>query len=988
MSIFRNTFNKSVSGSLAARQNSIQKRDSDSIIYQNSRNSWIRMTSGVNVNGSNALANNYVMLGGVLLNKKLRSGVGDASKSYSTGAPSLNPYNTDAKAGTAGIKPMPGITALDCKSKTAYGSLREVTVNFSCNNIQQLEDLELLYMRPGYTVLVEWGWTPYLNNKGKLENNISFYDGVLEGKASNGKNDREQIFLDLFKKSNDHFGNYEAHYGYVKNYSWTARMDGGYDCTTTIISVGELLESLNANWVPMNVASIAENGLLVPDKPFSLAPIPFSPFSSTLSNPNLTFTNFTFSDIENPKAIRGTAYSQNVLAGLLYELYTYCAKELKASPRSIVFDKNIKTEGKPSYDMYVFKYPIKSTLNNSLGDDTIQAYITLESFTDLINEHVALAFSDKEFFNVKPFSKLSTKPPTYNAEDISPATSGSLLCLAHPLQLSIDPSTCIITSPIWASGVSFIDTTAKATTTLPNIPYLKALQSNSNSKNFRYGNYQTDELGNLGYIYLNINKLYQLSIDASLQKDGELKIFDFLKTVLKQVQESIGGVNNFEIHIDPIDSVARIIDLNYVDFNKRDEVYNKAFEIQMSNLSSVVRSYNLQSQIFPEQANLIALGAQLDGSGNQSSQNATLLDFNRNIEDRIMPKKLSSTNGSLNTNINNTSKDAIKNSNEIIKKNLFASIEKMGTLFVPNSSSTKSGDQIAKPTQISNTEAKAALSSIIRYFQGVTTSNTKNRAIIPVKISLTMDGIGGLIIGHLFKIPSDLLPKGYRSDTVGGKLLQIVTGISHKVDNGDWTTTIDALNMIASDPRGSLKFSDLITLNENGTATLNATGAAVEEPVATKDFNTDNIKTAINTFKTAGYTANQTSAIIGGLLQESGLNPSSGNPNDGPYGIAQWLGDRLKLLKTRNAYNRLDIQLNFIIYEFNNSEASAGRKLKSADTLEKAVAAFAAYERYKGINNGSATTYEEVVAAEETGNRIGYAKNILNRINSGEFGKY
>jgi hypothetical protein len=290
MSIFRNTFNQSVSGSLAARQNSIQKRDSDSIIYQNSRNSWIRMTSGVNVNGSNALANNYVMLGGVLLNKKLRSGVGDASKSYSTGAPSLNPYNTDAKAGTAGIKPMPGITALDCKSKTAYGSLREVTVNFSCNNIQQLEDLELLYMRPGYTVLVEWGWTPYLNNKGKLENNISFYDGVLEGKASNGKNDREQIFLDLFKKSNDHFGNYEAHYGYVKNYSWTARMDGGYDCTTTIISVGELLESLNANWVPMNVASIAENGLLVPDKPVTTTLPIFNP--SSVFKP-ITFSNFT-----------------------------------------------------------------------------------------------------------------------------------------------------------------------------------------------------------------------------------------------------------------------------------------------------------------------------------------------------------------------------------------------------------------------------------------------------------------------------------------------------------------------------------------------------------------------------------------------------------------------------------------------------------------------------------------------------------------------
>ena len=155
MSIFRNTFNKTIQGQLNRRQLALQDRKPQSILQLNSRNSWVRMTSGVNVNGSNALANNYVMLGGVLLNKKSRFGVGDASKAYSTGAPSLKPYNTDAKAGTAGIKPMPGVTSIDIKSKSAYGSLREVTVNFVCNNIQQLEDLELLYMRPGYTVLVK-----------------------------------------------------------------------------------------------------------------------------------------------------------------------------------------------------------------------------------------------------------------------------------------------------------------------------------------------------------------------------------------------------------------------------------------------------------------------------------------------------------------------------------------------------------------------------------------------------------------------------------------------------------------------------------------------------------------------------------------------------------------------------------------------------------------------------------------------------------------
>jgi GH24 family phage-related lysozyme (muramidase) len=765
------------------------------------------------------------MLGGVLLNKKLRSGVGDASKAYSNFAPSLNPYNKDAKAGTAGIKPMPGITSLDCKSKTAYGSLREVTVNFVCNNIQQLEDLELLYMRPGYTVLVEWGWIPYLNNKGKLENNISFYDGVLEGKASNGKNDREQIFKDLFQKSKDHFGNYEAHYGYVKNYNWSARMDGGYDCSTTIISVGELMESLNANWVPGNVANIADKGLLVPDK-ITTTTLPFFNPGSITSPINLTTLSFTDNSL---KAKRGQAYSQNILAGLLYELHTFCVDSLVPPLGYVVFDSSIPSTAenfKPPYDMYVFKYSTIPT-PNSLGNNTVQAYITLESLVELLNKHVTIAFSDKEFENVKPFSKISIKPATYDTEAL---TSGSLLCLAHPLQLSVDPSTCIITSPLWAGGANFADPSAKTIRSLPEVRYLKELQSRG--KNFLVGA-PDDEVGSISNIYININKLYQLAVDPRLQsKNQELKVYDFLRTILKEVQESIGGVNNFEIHIDPIDSIARIIDVNYVDISNRKEIYNNAFQIEMSNTKSTVRSYNLQSQIFPEQASLIALGAQVGGAGNQSSQNATLLDFNNNIEDRIMPKKLTSSAGSLYTNVNNAN---ISGSKDTIKNNLSVSIEKISALLVPNNASTPSSTTITNDTEISNTEYKTALSSMIRYFQGVTNSKAKNRAIIPVKISLTMDGIGGLIIGHLFKIPQDLLPRGYKLDSTGGKLLQIVTGISHRIDNGDWTTTIDALNMIATDPKGLFKFSDLITLDKNGAMVIDT----VANPLAGVELSGD-----------------------------------------------------------------------------------------------------------------------------------------------------
>jgi hypothetical protein len=241
MSIFRETFTPEVKGQLRARQNAAQRKKPTDIIYQNSRNSWVRMTSSVNVKGKSDLAESYVLQGGILndrLDYSLRSGVGTSDKAYSNTSPSGNSYNISARAGTAGLKPMPGIKSVDIKSKTAYGSLREETVNFVANNQQQLEDLELLYMRPGYTVLIEWGWSPYLDNNGDINSKVPFYDKVLKGGVS-----RDQIFSDLFKLSRENFGNYDAMFGYVKNYNWTARMDGGYDCTTTVISIGEILES-------------------------------------------------------------------------------------------------------------------------------------------------------------------------------------------------------------------------------------------------------------------------------------------------------------------------------------------------------------------------------------------------------------------------------------------------------------------------------------------------------------------------------------------------------------------------------------------------------------------------------------------------------------------------------------------------------------------------------------------------------------------------
>ena len=95
MSIFKSTFSPTVQEQLKRRQEAMVNRTPNNIQYINSRNAWIRMSSSVNVNGTNELAKRYVLQGGTLNNiatdsikGNLKSGVGsDFNSAYSTKGP-------------------------------------------------------------------------------------------------------------------------------------------------------------------------------------------------------------------------------------------------------------------------------------------------------------------------------------------------------------------------------------------------------------------------------------------------------------------------------------------------------------------------------------------------------------------------------------------------------------------------------------------------------------------------------------------------------------------------------------------------------------------------------------------------------------------------------------------------------------------------------------------------------------------------------------
>jgi len=746
MSIFKDTFKPGVQAQIKARQEAINERTPAAIQYFNARNSWIRMTSSVNVGeDAGALAKTYILLGGTLYDNKARTGVGTGNQAYSTLSPG-------GATNMLGIRPMPGITGINVKSLGAYGSLREVTVNFQCWDIRQLEELELLYMRPGYSVFVEWGWAPYLNNNKGLEGNISFIDDVL-----NGGKPKEEIWKNIFTKASTD-GNYEGHYGFVKNYSWSARPDGGYDCTTNIISMGEILESLKINYGSYDVDT--SKGV------YNVLPISKLTKDSTIAK----------------------AYTQNKLAGIVAELYEIAKTEtdkLKSVEGSTSIYPEVTFNG---YTFFRFNVSVdgKDT-KNTITTNGAQIYMPLKDFVSVLNDKILLNDSKNTI------AGLSTYCGEHNG-----GTDVPLYCVGDELQISTDPSICLIKNIHWTNPVNLgledsINNTDFSTT--------KNIMLTLSQNYWKDGNYKTQQLGIIGNIYVNLDFIYSLITDPNLasqdkKEKNDIALFDFIKNLISRISTVLGNVSTFELFVDPQDSIGRIIDINYT--GNRDDDWKKISEvpIQIQNTKSIVRSYKLESQIFQDQSTIIAIGAQAKGGALGEDVN-TLINFNQNLTDRIVPVRvdLKQLNAAA-----AAAADEDKQKLQNLKDN-FATLVNYIIKIDPGWFESKGNFDSTESSKYSN-----ALKDIINYFRSIVKTDNKNRSPIPTKLSIDMDGIGGMIIGNLFKIPDEFLPRGYKGAGPGSpgpkKIAYAVTGLSHAVQNNDWTTTIESQFIIMDEPKG------------------------------------------------------------------------------------------------------------------------------------------------------------------------------------------
>ena len=102
----------------------------------------------------------------------------------------------------------------------------------NCRNVFS-ENFRPHFLHHGIHVLLEWGWTaPGINFS--LEE--PFYDvfesGTLKLDTSKLNNIQEELIDHTLKQK----GNYDAMVGLVTSFDWSVNEDGGFNCTTKLIS--------------------------------------------------------------------------------------------------------------------------------------------------------------------------------------------------------------------------------------------------------------------------------------------------------------------------------------------------------------------------------------------------------------------------------------------------------------------------------------------------------------------------------------------------------------------------------------------------------------------------------------------------------------------------------------------------------------------------------------------------------------------------------
>ena len=271
--------------SIRANHNSSLQRTNDEVLFLANKSAWVKLTSSVNIslsgfdstlqtfyqqilnpsidgqvdpNGTSAT--DYTSADSLRKNWILEAGTSKATSNQDPTNPNntisginirsgIGPDGAYGLGGTQelGYRPMPGLTSVEVDTIGTLGSLRQATIQFKVWNMNQLNVIETLYFRLGYSMILEWGHTQYYSNVGSNGNGTFTTPNIYGLDLFSKPLRKEEIQQKIAKQSADSSGNYQGMLGIVSNFTWSMNQEGGYDCNIKLIGLGAIIDSLKVN---------------------------------------------------------------------------------------------------------------------------------------------------------------------------------------------------------------------------------------------------------------------------------------------------------------------------------------------------------------------------------------------------------------------------------------------------------------------------------------------------------------------------------------------------------------------------------------------------------------------------------------------------------------------------------------------------------------------------------------------------------------------
>mgnify|MGYP003633461107 CR=1 FL=1 len=619
-----------------------KNRTRKELLYLNSRTSWIKLASGVSVEQSRldlipgitnstryvdqGLAKNFILFNGTQeFNKSPKSGIVGNSKISPNPAYGMLFNEGDTK--NFGIVPMPGIESVDVKT-LEKGSIKRATVKIKAYNKTQFDVIDVLYLRLGYTLLLEWGDSHYLDNNSlsdpvtQFQNTIlsnRWFDSTSKSNTSKVETNQFEMLKVIEKEREKYSGCYDALFGRIVNFKWTFESDGSYNITLDIISLGDVIESLKMNIPPIlpksdyykfvNIIKSAEEkekgngGIIKPYQPKPKLNVIEQIIDKLrkFSDPYYESYNATFWE----DASFGFSLDEKKIQGQIENRYKYLkifSREGDSQGIQITIqgtNKNTSTNDKDGNYMGVtipskiidaskignYYNPSSRDINNQ--DSFAYHKITGKAQTEPI-DYIQMNFQPSEYqyyIRLGAFLKLLQDEifPHYNKDKSQPMIKIDCrvfdnLMYYMPNMTSLDPRVCIFNSTLMKTDANG----SRANQPIFDIyPELEPFKKQEGDNSYGY----------LMNIYINFNHISELF--KKVDKKGNVFLMEMLRNLCGDINRSLGEVNNLEPKMDPSNNTITIYDR--ANLPNKDKLLSKFKLNSLTKYEFEIFGYNLKN---------------------------------------------------------------------------------------------------------------------------------------------------------------------------------------------------------------------------------------------------------------------------------------------------------------------------------------------------------------------------------------------------------